>query len=465
MRNQTGVPCGILWVLVALLVTISAIPALGAADKPDEQKQGRGGKPEVEPGKFFSPFPVKDYTGGGTWLTWANATGDWGGLRNQLAKDGITFEVDTLQIFQGNTHGGADTTNAWRYSGSAEYTFRLDTGRAGLWPGGRITVRGRTRFGHGVGGKVGSPVNYDALLPISGDECKTVLSEFYIEQGLSPKLILIAGKLDGARFADRNEFASDEKTQFLHVGFRANPVVLPHAPYTNLAAALIYLPIDWLSIGTFVWDTNGSASKTGFDTAFHQPEGMSLAQEWGVKVKPFGLKGEQKFGWVYSTKNFTVLDQGRSSFRLTPEGVVFTPEKRPDDWVLYYNFHQYLYTEPDDPEQGVGIFGRFGWSTAESNPFEEFYSIGVGGKGIIPGRDNDRFGIGYFHLNFSDDFPRIVKRALGGLDASDGIELFYNIEITPWLHITPDLQIICNPGANDNNDTAIVAGVRVRTQF
>ena len=237
--------------------------------------RSRGGvaKPEVEPGKLFSPFPVKDYTGGGTWLTWANATGDWGGLRNQLAKDGITFEVDTLQIFQGNTHGGADTTNAWRYSGSAEYTFRLDTGRAGLWPGGRITIRGRTRFGHGITGKVGSPVNYDALLPISGDECKTVLSEFYIEQGLSPKLILIAGKLDGARFADRNEFASDEKTQFLHVGFRANPVVLPHAPYTNLAAALIYLPTDWLSIGTFVWTPMGRRAKRASIQRFISPRG------------------------------------------------------------------------------------------------------------------------------------------------------------------------------------------------
>ena len=133
--------------------------------------------------------------------------------------------------------------------------------------------------------------------------------------------------------------------------------------------------------------------------------------------------------------------------------------------MLYYNFHQYLYTEPDDPEQGWGVFGRFGCSTGEANPFEQFYSIGVGGNGILPGRDNDRFGIGYYHLNFSDDFPTIAKRSLGGLDEGYGVELFYNIEITPWLHISPDLQIICNPGGNDNNDTAIVAGVRVYMEF
>jgi len=26
--------------------------------------------------------------------------------------------------------------------------------------------------------------------------------------------------------------------------------------------------------------------------------------------------------------------------------------------------------------------------------------------------------------------------------------MFYNIEITPWLHITPDLQLIIDPGAS-----------------
>jgi porin len=42
----------------------------------------------------------------------------------------------------------------------------------------------------------------------------------------------------------------------------------------------------------------------------------------------------------------------------------------------------------------------------------------------------------------------------------DGVEVFYNIQVKPWLHITPDFQYI-NPGDNRIDD-AYVAGVRMK---
>jgi hypothetical protein len=53
------------------------------------------------------------------------------------------------------------------------------------------------------------------------------------------------------------------------------------------------------------------------------------------------------------------------------------------EWALYYNFDHFFFTEADDPAQGVGIFGRFGYG-GEPNILEQFYSLGVGGKGSIP---------------------------------------------------------------------------------
>jgi len=52
--------------------------------------------------------------------------------------------------------------------------------------------------------------------------------------------------------------------------------------------------------------------------------------------------------------------------------------------MLYYNFDQYLYTESEDSDQGIGVFGRFGWARQDVNPAAHFYSFGVSGKGIIP---------------------------------------------------------------------------------
>ena len=80
--------------------------------------------------------------------------------------------------------------------------------------------------------------------------------------------------------------------------------------------------------------------------------------------------------------------------------------------------------------------------------------LGVGGQGVIPERDNDTFGIGYYHLSLSNGMPDMFH-------SEQGVECYYNIEVTPWMHVTPDLQVIVNPGGTDDNDVALVGGLRV----
>ena len=411
-------------------------------------------------------------------------TGDWGGARTKLAENGILFDLSATQILQGNAHGGKDTNNAFRYSGSADYTLKLDTARMGLWPGGLITLRGETQFGQSIRGKTGAILapNMDALLPVPDDSGITTLSEFTIMQALSEKFVLLAGKLDPMA-GDANVFAHDEKSQFLSAAFRVNPLLFPAAPYTTMGAGAVWLPTKWLTITTLVTDNDpeGAATRTGFNTAFHGRNWLSVLQEYDFNWKPFNLPGNQRFGWFYTTRDFTLLDQDlrinlpaipfrKPILRSRPllraarlAGVVrnFDPEKRPDDWGIYYNFDQYLYTKPDDPTQGFGLFGRFGFSTGESNPFEQFYSLGLGGKGLVPGRPKDTYGAGYFLENLSDDLPAILNTS-----DEQGIEVFYNIEVTPWLHITPDLQVIVRPGGGfRDRETAIVYGLRMQVSF
>jgi len=64
-----------------------------------------------------------------------------------------------------------------------------------------------------------------------------------------------------------------------------------------------------------------------------------------------------------------------------------------------------------------------------------------------------------------------LKRA--GLDHEQGVELFYNIAATPWLHVTPDLQFI-DAGRNKapiltaggkSIGTAAVVGLRIKIDF
>jgi porin len=101
---------------------------------------------------------------------------------------------------------------------------------------------------------------------------------------------------------------------------------------------------------------------------------------------------------------------------------------------------------------------RIGFGDRNTNIFEQFYSFGVGGQGMLPGRDHDRFGIGFYYTNFSNDLPGIFL-------SSDeiGLEIFYNIAATNWLYVMPDIQVI--EPAGKRATTAFLTGLRLQMRF
>jgi porin len=342
--------------------------------------------------------------------------------------------------------------------------LRLDTARMGLWPGGLLELHGETTFGKFLNRKVGSPVNDDGLFPLPGDP-EMMLPHVTFTQALSENFAVFLGKLDTTT-GDENEFAwLRDKDNFLHTSFRWNPVSARTTPYSTLGAGFVILN-NWLQWSFVAYDTEGAPDEHGFDTAFDG--GTSYATEARFTWEPFGLKGHQVFGFVYSDKLFASLDQDPRIGVRVPGGPLIrlatldlSLERESGSWAFYYNFDQYVYVEPDDPSQGIGLFGRFGLSDGKANPIEAFYSIGVGGKGIVPGRDNDKFGLGYFLTNWAD--TSITRRF--GIDTAQGVEMFYNIEVFPWLHITPDLQVLIDPGGVSDRDVAVVYGLRTHMRF
>jgi hypothetical protein len=91
-------------------------------------------------------------------------------------------------------------------------------------------------------------------------------------------------------------------------------------------------------------------------------------------------------------------------------------DEKSNNYTVIGNFAQYLWvkagsaeaynrrveasphaglTHHNVPPAGIGIFGRFGWAPKDRNAIDQFYSFGIGGYGmLIPGRDNDQWGIG-----------------------------------------------------------------------
>jgi porin len=67
--------------------------------------------------------------------------------------------------------------------------------------------------------------------------------------------------------------------------------------------------------------------------------------------------------------------------------------------------------------------------------------------------------VGIYYLKYANDG---VIEALG-VDDETGGEVFYNLELTPWMHVTLDAQVADSalPGV----DTAFVLGSRVAISF
>ncbi len=78
------------------------------------------------------PFSASPYSGD-FWHR-STLTGNWGGVRNDLAAKGVTFDASLTQVTQGIVAGGKD--DLWKYGGRGNLTTNVDTQRMGLWPGG-----------------------------------------------------------------------------------------------------------------------------------------------------------------------------------------------------------------------------------------------------------------------------------------------------------------------------------------
>ena len=172
------------------------------------------------------PASADPYSGG--FFTRSTLTGDWGGLRNEWAEKGVTFDATLTQIEQGVVSGGKN--GSWEYGGRGDVNGLLDTQKLGLWPGGFLTVELEGNWSDSVNGKTGalSPVNLNQLFPLpTGDN--VALPALNFAQFVSPYAGAAVGKFD-TMSGDANEFAHGKygkgDTQFLNTAFNINPTIL-----------------------------------------------------------------------------------------------------------------------------------------------------------------------------------------------------------------------------------------------
>ncbi len=383
--------------------------------------------------------------------------GDAGGLRPALAEQGVKVDASNTLFYQGVTHGGRDT--GFQFGGRNDYYVSVDAHKLGLWEGLLIDLHGETRYGEDVFGQTGAlvPSNTALLFPQPGEDI-TALTGVKFTQFLNENLLVFAGKINVVDGYLHPFAAGKGQTQFMNTAFVLPPILARTVPYSSMGAGFAILQEQYPIFSLMVIDSLNQPTTSGFDHFFEN--GVTLFGELSIPVELAGRPGHQNLLFSWSNRSVSALDA--SAYIDTPIGPLPVLGRKSDSWALIYSFDQYLVVDENHPERGWGVFGQLALSDGNPNPIRWTGTFGIGGSSPLQSRPLDTFGIGYYYLQTSTEL-RNTLQTLVPVENEQGVELFYNIGVTPWFHITPDLQLV-EPTRNDAN-FAVVAGVRTKIDF
>jgi porin len=397
-------------------------------------------------------------------------SGDWGGLRTDLARHGFFFDLYSMSAYQGVASGGLKTGSA--FIQNTQLSINVDTGRAGLWSGGvfHVTLESREgSFSPQNTFTVGATVPQYTGLTFPGPFFvhNVLPTEYFLVQVLSPKFNVILGKLNVLNLADPTWFGNSYKYYFANLNFNKNPMALNFYNTTSLAAVGVWTPSKPLTLAAGVFDPNSEANnlaKKAFDRV--NIYGFAI-----FSYKIGGLPGQSwaQFNWTNKPKIDLEVPFGQLPSGANPEAVgvllgnppsqALPINYRSTSWVTIGNFSQYLFVKDHSgaiaeklgsgqPLRGIGVFGRIGYAPEETNPITRDASVALLANGLSDGRPNDSFGLGIYHNGISRPLKDNIARLTGGTATAkneNGLEVFYDFAITPAIRVIPSYQHIWNP--------------------
>jgi hypothetical protein len=364
-----------------------------------------------------------------------------------------------------DTASGADESRA-SYRG--DLTVTLPGGKMGDAEGKIFT---HLRFGQGAG--IGlrptytSTANTTAFQTNAGaDDSFGILAQAWyqmkiplLDDGLKANarehLYLTAGKIDPFVFFDQNAAADDESAKFLNNVFVHNPLL----------------------------DSGGDirADRFGFapGAIVKYENSEQKGGEWALSLGMFGsgpganftgsLAGPLVIAQAETTARFNYLP---GSYR-----VYLWTQGRGSNYDQIERRHAGIGASIDQKVGGhLTAFGRYGHQLKGRTRFDRALTLGAELDGGLWSRAADGVGIAFGALRTSADFrrdsPTIDADGDGtpdfGYQASGSekqVELYYRYKLNGSVELTPDFQVIRQPGGNAAAPTVKVLGLRAKVGF
>ncbi|WP_442755028.1 carbohydrate porin [Methylocystis sp. JAN1] len=391
-----------------------------------------------------------------------------GGPKERLRRAGIETDVWVTQFFQGVAAGANNGVS--RYGGKLDVFVKADAEKLGLWRGLRVNAQ----YEHYIGDNINQK-DY-ALVPVNAAQAFVAQDNYHsalslvVTQQMSERLSMSVGKFNAMTLASQTPLIGGGGLDaFMNRAFALPSTGVGVASPGTVADRLIVSPpyilggaatlkTDVATFNLFFADPRNAANPRVLERPFER--GVGVVGGVTVPTQIAGLKGFHTVRGGYSNaRGFDLDDIGELRTRLA--SLVGVTKK--GFWVASYAIQQYLVQNAEKPNVGWGLFTLGTLSDGNPNPVRWSVLAGLAGNNLLPGRDNDQWGVGFFHYGLTTPLlsglaeRRLYRRSEGGMEA------FYNWAITPWLRLTGDLQIV-EPWTV-NRPRATYMALRLQTRF
>lgn len=409
-------------------------------------------KPELAEGETEKPED-REWIGGKAWFEWSRVTGDWAGGRTWLEERGLTiaagYETHWGTVVDGGLRNVASSRHLFDVNATADFEKMFGVKGGTFFVDAYVgTMRGGSRD---VGDFQGvSNLEY-------GKNGGQVAEVWYEQKLLDEKLRLKLGKID----ANSEFFFPTMGGYFLSSSPMLSPAHAATAAYPNpaMGAVAFWYPSDSFYVGGGFFDgatADGfETGNRGLDTFFSDDDSQSWnwSGEAGVTWKNLGSqaewwgKGRVAVSCNYHTGEWATFDGGSQdgslSLGLIAEQRIWGPVDEAGE----------------QKDQGVYVFGQYGHGDCDVNAVEHQLGFGVVWLGPIASRSDDVVGAYVSFVDLSDEV------GAGFAEDETSAEVFYQIQLTPAISLTPDLQYVWTPNGDPTIDDALVLQVRLTVDF
>ena len=400
------------------------------------------------------------------------ATGNWGGVRDEMKETGIEFVPTYTTEPLANIDGGEKRDST--YIHNIDLDLKLDLDKLLGAPRTTFTLKISQRSGHSLSARKIAPSeggNQFTVQEAYGAQKTRLVNAQFDTTFLDKRLDLAYGRLvandDFLRSPLYCEFVNNSFCGSPQAVFLQNPFAFTAYPTAAWGTRARYdTPSRNWTLQAAVYDadpnlTDGDPSNTGnneygTDLEFGD-NGVTLAGEIHYHVNrgsTTALPGVYKIGGFYMDGDYQDIGETDNS---TVDGNAMI-------WLLA---DQALYREAPGSDQGLAMFGALVFSLEDQvNTLDNYFNLGLVYRGFFEARPQDTTGLGITAGWFSDEIND-VRKADGkeDKDYEAVVELNHKFKLVRGISFAPNLQYVIQPAGVDDIDNATVIGFRLTVQL